>query len=97
MALAAIALDEFRAMMTSTFRRTQILGEWRKLVQAAVGRPELPEEVSTFSVSSFSQTLLKCLEKRLGWLRLAQGSDPVNGLLLRVCIADRPECQREWK
>jgi len=57
----------------------------RQLVQAAVGRPEFPDEVSTFGVSSFSQTLLKCLEKGLGWLPLAQESDPVDlSRLLRL-------------
>jgi hypothetical protein len=63
------------------------------LVQAAVGQPEFPDEVSTFDVSSFSQTLLKRLEWGLEWLPLAQESDPVDlsrKLLLRLCIADGP-------
>jgi hypothetical protein len=48
------------------------------LVQAAVGRPEFPDEVSTFGVSSLSQALLKCLESGLDWLPLAQDSDPIH-------------------
>src|SRR5258705_11686639 len=56
----------------------QILAELRKLVQAAVGRPEFPDEVSTFGVSSFSQTLLKCLEKGLGGMPLAPESGPTS-------------------
>jgi hypothetical protein len=62
------------------------------LVQAAVRRPQFPDEVSTFDVSSFSQTLLKRSDKGLGWLPLTQESDPVDlprRLLLRLSIADR--------
>jgi len=67
------------------------------LVQAAVGRPQLPDEVSTLGVSSFSQTLLKRLDIGRGWLPLAQESDPVDlpcRLLLRVCRADGPGAER---
>ena len=68
-----------------------------KLVQAAVGRPQLPDEVSTLRLSSFSQTLLKRLDIGLGELPLAQESDPVDlscRLLLRVCRADGPGADR---